>query len=87
MRALSQLSVCSHLSTVYPTTISRFRYKFFPERPSIFFVSTIHQVIWPSPGVPSTLYGGKVAGLIWIRFAAEALRFSFAKSSRPPLKM
>jgi len=33
------------------------------------------------------LYGGKVAGLIWIRFAAEALRFSFAKSLRPPLKM
>jgi len=30
---------------------------------------------------------GKVAGLIWIRFVAEALRFSFAKSSRPPLKM
>ena len=36
--------------------------------------------------VPS-LYGGKAAGLIWIRFAAEALRFSIAKSSRPPLKM
>jgi len=34
-----------------------------------------------------SLYGGKVAGLIWIRFAAEALQFSFAKSSRPPLKM
>jgi len=32
-------------------------------------------------------YGGKVAGLIWIRLAAELLRFSFAKSSRPPLKM
>jgi len=29
----------------------------------------------------------KVAGLIWIRFAAEALRFSIAKPSRPPLKM
>ena len=37
-------------------------------------------VTWP-------LYGGKVAGLILIRFAAEALRFSFAKSSRPPLEM
>ena len=33
------------------------------------------------------LYGRKVVGLIWIRFAAEALRFSVAKSSRPPLKM
>jgi len=31
--------------------------------------------------------GEKVADLIWIRFAAEALRFSIAKSSRPPLKM
>ena len=30
-----------------------------------------------------SLYGGKVAGLIWIRCAAEALRLSFAKSSRP----
>jgi len=36
---------------------------------------------------PTTLYGGKVCGLIWIRFAAEALRFSFAKSSRSLLKM
>jgi len=27
----------------------------------------------------TTLYGGKVAGLIWIRFAAQALQFSFAK--------
>ena len=35
----------------------------------------------------SSLYGGKVAGLIWIKFAAEAMRFSIAKSSRPPLKM
>jgi len=36
---------------------------------------------------PPPLYGGKVGGLIWIIIAAEALRFSFAKSSRPPLKM
>ena len=33
------------------------------------------------------LYGAKVGGLIWIRFAAEALRFSFAKSSRPTQEM
>ena len=33
------------------------------------------------------LYGEKLVGLIWIRFAAEVLRFSIAKSSRPPLKM
>jgi len=33
------------------------------------------------------LYGGKLVGLIWIRFAAKALRFSIAKSSRPPFKM
>jgi len=33
------------------------------------------------------LYGGKVAGLIWIRFATEALRFSVAKPSRPPQEM
>ena len=32
------------------------------------------------------LYGRKVAGLIWIRFAAEALRFSIAKLSRPHSK-
>ena len=33
------------------------------------------------------LFGGKVAGLIWIRFAAEVLWFSFAKLSQPPLNM
>jgi len=43
----------------------------------------LYQVL---PEESSSLYGGKVAGLIWIRFAAE-LRFGFAKSSRPPLKM
>jgi len=40
---------------------------------------------------PSTLYGGKVAGLIWITFAAEVLRFSIAKprdaKSRSTLRM
>jgi len=35
----------------------------------------------------TVLYGGKVAGLIWIRFAAKALRCSFAKSSRPTQEM
>jgi len=32
-------------------------------------------------------HGRKVAGLIWIRCAAEALRFSFAKLSRPTQEM
>ena len=32
---------------------------------------------------PWTFFGGKVAGLILIRFSAEALRFSFAKTSLP----
>ena len=40
-----------------------------------------------STPITSALYGRKVAGLIWIRFDAEALRFSVAKLSRPPLKM
>ena len=44
-------------------------------------------VVFSSPFSPPPLYGGKVGGLIWIIIAAEALRFSFAKSSRPPLKM
>ena len=37
-------------------------------------------------GSPSTLRR-KVAGQIWFRFAAEALRLSVAKSSRPPQAM
>ena len=47
----------------------------------------------PTEWIPSlgggctSLYGGKVAALIWISFPAEALRFSIAKSSRTPLKM
>jgi len=48
--ALSQLSVCSHTPTVYSTTISRFTCNIFSEWPLNFFVSTIHLVIWPSPG-------------------------------------
>jgi len=40
---------------------------------------------WPPRASP--LYGGKVASLIWIRFAAEALRFSVAKSPRLPQEM
>jgi len=40
-----------------------------------------------SSNEPCALYGRKVAGRIWIRFAAEALRVSFAKLSQPPLKM
>jgi len=47
--ALSQLSLCTHnfdrsLTNYFPISV------LFPERPLIFFVSTIHQVIWPSPG-------------------------------------
>jgi len=34
--------------TVHSTTISRFLCIFFPRMDSIFLVSTIHQVIWPS---------------------------------------
>jgi len=60
-----------------------FRAIVFPEWPLIFVVITIHQVIWPSPG---TLHRG-YRDIIWIRFAAEALRFSIAKSSPPPFKM
>jgi len=40
-----------------------------------FWVSAIRQVIWLSPEI-STLYGGKVARPIWIRFDTEALRSS-----------
>ena len=44
----------------------------------------------PKRGFPQRswiLNGEKVAGLIWNRFAAEALRFIVEKSSRPPHEM
>jgi len=39
------------IPTIHCTTISRFLCSFFPRMaPQFFLVSTIHQVIWPSPG-------------------------------------
>ena len=36
--------------TVHSTTVSRFLCYFFPRMAPHFFVITIHQVLWPSPG-------------------------------------
>jgi len=48
--ALCHHALGAHIPTAHSTTISRFWCNFFPEWPLNFFVRTIHQVIWPSPG-------------------------------------
>jgi len=48
--ALYHHALRAHTPTTHYTTISRFLCNFFLDWPLIYFVSTIHQVIWPSPG-------------------------------------
>jgi len=54
--ALSQLSLCTHNPDHSLYNYFSISVQFFPsEWPLNFFVSTIHQVIWPSPGTLSTI--------------------------------
>jgi len=74
-----------------PTNIVKYFYRTLSKLSMLLSVSHFHPNLRDSMmgarRPRATALGRKVGGLIWIRFAAKALRFSIAKSSRPPFKM
>ena len=64
--ALCKHALGAHTPTTHTTTIFRFLSNCFPEQPLNYFVSTIHQVIWPI---------GSSFGRVWRESAANFFGF------------